>query len=100
MIQQLRQLISVSNQKGILSEMNKYKIKKTNKLIKQLKSYWKKLIEIESQHSEMIYRLEKSMEEKTGIKGIEFFTCDNEYVGIGNSERTMELIQRRKLEDE
>jgi len=74
------------------------KIKKTKKLIKKLKSYWKKLREIESQHSRMIYRLEKAMEEETGIDGIEFFFCDGEYAGIGNLERSMELIHSKELE--
>ena len=75
-----------------------YKIKITKKQIKQLKGYWKELIEINRQHHHAVYELEKRMEKMTGIKNIEFFKCDNEYVGIGNSERTMKLIQRRKLE--
>jgi len=47
-----------------------------------------------------IAELEKAMEENTGIKGIEFFFCDNEVVGIGSSDRTLPLIFRRELEEE
>jgi len=64
-----------------------YKIKKTKNLIKQLKPFWKKLKQLNTLHSTLIYELEKKMEKTTGIKEIEFFMCDNEYVGIGNSKR-------------
>ena len=37
--------------------------------------------------------IEMWMERETGIKGIEFFACDGDYVGVGNGDRTMKLIQ-------
>lgn len=80
--------------------MAKYKIKITKKLIKKLKPYWRELLEIERQHHNTVYRLEKRMEKEIGIKGIEFFQCDNEYIGIGNVVRTMPLIHDTKLERE
>lgn len=77
-----------------------YKIKKTKKLIKKLKPYWKVLSVINNQHRKTIYKLEKQMEKATGIKGIEFFMSDlGEYAGIGNLSRTMELIHERELEE-
>ena len=78
--------------------MKKYKIKITKKLLKQLKPFWIGLQAIENVFHKEVWSLEKKMEKKTGIKGIEFFQCDGEYVGIGNTERTMPLIQRKKLE--
>ena len=79
--------------------MNNYKIKKTKKLIKQLQSYWKELDIAEAKFRQATAEIEKRMEKETGIKGIEFFMCDNEYVGIGNLATTMELIHRRELEE-
>ncbi len=76
-----------------------YKIKKTNKLIKKLQPYWKKLQKIEAEFSQKVYKIEKQMEKATGIEGVEFFMCDNSYVGIGNCYRTMELIHDRELEE-
>ncbi len=61
-------------------------------LIKKLKPYWKEYQELDVLHRTLVYELEKKMEKGTGIKGIEFIYCDNECVGIGNEERTMELI--------
>jgi len=75
-----------------------YKIQVTPKTIKQLKFFWKKYLEIECKFYANIHELEKRMEKETGIKGIEFFYCDNECAGIGNMERTMPLIHRNKLE--
>lgn len=78
--------------------MKKSKIKKTKKLIKQLKPFWEDLQNKQKEFNKWVYSLEKVMEHRTGIKGVEFFMCDNEYVGIGNLERTMQLIQARELE--
>lgn len=75
-----------------------YKIKKTKKLIKQLQPYWKRLQRYEDDFRCVINNLERQMEKETGIKGIYFFMCDNEHVGIGNLETTMELIHGRELE--
>lgn len=76
----------------------KYKIKVTKKLLKQLKPFWKNLGDIEDKFYKQMGLLEKEMENKTGIKSIEFFRCDNEVVGIGNAERTMRLIRGHELE--
>lgn len=69
-----------------------YKIKKTKKLVKKLKSYWLVYGCIVDNYYEEIRKLEEKMEKETGIKGIEIFFCDGEAVGIGNADRSMELI--------
>lgn len=74
------------------------KIKMTRKLLRILKAYTKLYGRIEKKYHKEIYKLEKMMEHETGIKGIEFYFCDNEFTGIGNAERTMKLIHRGKLE--
>ncbi len=80
---------------------NYYKIKKTKKLIKQLKPYWKRMKYIRDKFNGQLYKLEEEMERALGIEGIEFFFCDNEIIGIGNAERNMELIHGYKeLNDE
>ena len=38
------------------------------------------------------------MQKEIEINHIEFFMCDNEYVGIGNMDRTLKLYQRKELE--
>lgn len=78
--------------------MNKpYKIKITKKLLRQLKPYWQTLGKYESNFFGMVWSLEKKMARETGIKGIEFFQVDGEYVGIGNLPRTMRLIHSKEL---
>jgi len=76
----------------------KNKIKKTKQLIKKLEPYWKELQEIEREYYSAVYRLEKRMSKEIGILGLEFFQCDNFFVGIGNLERTLPLIHARELE--
>ena len=79
----------------------KYKktVKPTNYQMKNIKCYWEVLQEIEEDFCFRISSLEKSMEIKTGIKGIEFFRNDfGEYCGVGNVDRTMKLIHRKELE--
>lgn len=46
-----------------------------------------------------IIKLEKVIQELTGIPNIELFFCDNDFAGIGHLERTMELIHREELEN-
>jgi len=75
--------------------MKKYKIKKTKALIKQLQPYWKEMEDVENRFFNKLIKLEKKMKKETGVEGIEFFHCDGEVVGIGNSSRTMELISFR-----
>jgi len=79
--------------------MKNYKYPKTKKLIKQLKPFLLTYKLIEEKHSKDIYKLEKSIEELTGIPDIELFFCDNAFVGIGNADRSMELIHREELEN-
>lgn len=80
--------------------MKKYKIKKTKKLIKKLHPYWDKLQNMHSDFLGKVGALEQKVEKATGIKGIEFFFCEmGYYAGIGNDERTMELIHDSELED-
>lgn len=78
--------------------MKKYKYFKTPKLIKRLKPFLITYKLIEDNYWKEINKLEKSIEELTGIPGIEFFFCDNECVGLGNAERTMELIRWEEIE--
>lgn len=77
------------------------KAKKTKKLIKQLKPYWKEVRKLESKFYKQLYKLQDKMRKETNIKGLEFFYCDGENVGIGNESRDMELIYDHELiEDE
>ena len=76
----------------------KYKIKVTKKLLKQLRPFWQEFRKIQSSYDIKIAKLEEIMARKTGIKNIEFFSCDNEVVGIGNAERTIPLIHDGELE--
>lgn len=75
----------------------KYKIKVTQKLVKQLKPFWRESQDIQDSYNIKIAGLEREMAKKTGIENIEFFFCDNEIVGIGNVERTMRLIHDVEL---
>ena len=80
--------------------MKTYKIKPTKKQLKIMKEAWEQLQKDEDTFSGLVMATEKWMEEKTGIKDIEFFRSPDDgcYCGIGNAERTMKLIQREKLE--
>ena len=73
-------------------------MKKTVELIKKLQPYWKQLQRLEGIFNKKVRNLEKRIEKEIGIEGIEFFMCDNEYVGIGNEKRTMKLIMMEELE--
>jgi hypothetical protein len=61
---------------------------------KKLSKYWAEVERIESQFYGKLYDLEKKMSKDTGIKDIEFFWCNNSIVGIGNADKTLELIHR------
>jgi hypothetical protein len=82
--------------------MNK---KERKKLIKQLKPYWATLTKIRDKFYNKIYRLKQKMEKETGIKYIEFFVCDDGYVGVGSGEydkngnRVLPLIHDWELEE-
>ena len=85
---------------NIDTKPHKYPIKKTKKLITQLKPYWKEVQELYDDFFEKVNDLEIKMQKdkKIGIDDIEFFWVDGDYVGIGNIGRTMRLIQREELE--
>lgn len=74
-----------------------YKIKVTKKLLKQLKSTWKKAKQAQEEYWSLIEAIETHAKEKTGID-IEVFHSDGELAGIGNYERTMRLIHAYELE--
>jgi len=76
----------------------KKEIKVTRKLLKQLKPFWQELQKIRDDYNIKAVGLERSMAKKTGIENIEFFSCDNDIVGIGNVERTLRLIHDTELE--
>jgi hypothetical protein len=76
-----------------------YQYKKTKELIKQLKPFLLAIESVEQQYSKDIRKIEEEIEEITGIPEIELIFCDNEIVGVGNAERTMELIHRREIEN-
>lgn len=74
-----------------------YPIKVDKQLIKKLKPYWKRFDKLQDSFLEKVYKLEKEMSEATGIRGVEFFSCDGYYCGIGNEERTIRLIHDEEL---
>ena len=84
------------NEKG--KTMKNYNIKINKRQLAIMKEAWKQLQKDEDIFSGLVMATEKWMEKETGIKDLEFFMCDNSYVGIGNADRTMKLIQREKLE--
>jgi hypothetical protein len=57
-----------------------------------IKISWLRFVEIENEFYDKLNELEKIMEAATKIEGIEFFSCDGEYMGVGNADRTMKLI--------
>ena len=74
------------------------KIKITRKLLRILKAYAKLFSRVEKRYYKERDRLEKIMENETGIKGIEF--CDGEFSGIGtpNEPGKIKVIFRDRLE--
>jgi hypothetical protein len=80
-------------------KMKKYPIKPTKKQLKLLKEYWKTLKQIQDDYYFQISILEKDMSLLSGIKDLEFFLSeDGYYCGIGNLDRTMNLIHANELE--
>jgi len=67
-------------------------------LIKKLKPYWKKTMELQGKYNLEIYGLEKQMQKELGIEDLEIFHSDGDAVGIGNSTRTMKLIHAYEIE--
>jgi len=75
-----------------------YRVIPSKKQLAVMKLYWKMLQMEDNIFWAKVAELEKKMSKKTGIKDLEFFKCDGDYCGIGNSDRTMELIQMEYLE--
>jgi len=76
----------------------KYPIKPTEKQLEIMKLYWAMLQTELSIFYAYVGNLERDMSDATKIDGLEFFSSDNEFVGIGNYDRTLNLIQREELE--
>jgi len=76
----------------------KYPIKPTEKQLEVMKLYWAMLQTEISLFYGKVGKLERDMSDGTLIDGLEFFQVDNDFVGIGNYDRTMNLIQREELE--
>jgi hypothetical protein len=76
----------------------KYPIKPTEKQLKIMKLYWAMLQTELSLFYGKVGQLERDMYKDTKIQGLEFFQCDNEFVGIGDYDRTMRLLQRTELD--
>jgi len=74
------------------------RVKATEKLIKQLKPYWKELDDLEGEFQVKVYNLEGKMNKEIGRTDLEFFMCDGDYVGIGDIGRAMKLIHSQELE--
>lgn len=75
-----------------------YTLKPTKKQLKAMKIFWAMLQKEQDKFYKEVQALEIGMSDAVGIDGLEFFQCDNDYVGIGNTERTLKLIQREELE--
>jgi len=74
-------------------------IKVTKDIIEKLKPYWQEFELMQEEFIGKVYSLEQKMSKDIGIKDLEFFQCDGDYVGIGNVERTMRLIHIHELEN-
>lgn len=68
----------------------RYVVKPPSKRI--LRKYWNEMEKVSDIFYGQIQEIEKRMEKETGIKGIEFFSSDGSYCGIGNADRTMPLV--------
>ncbi len=77
----------------------KKEIKVTSKLLNKLHMFWPVVELLENQYYTEINKLEKSLEELTGIKDILIFHSDGEIVGVGNAEKTIRLIHRHEIEE-
>ena len=76
----------------------KYSVKPPEKQLNLMKLYWAMLGCEKTRFFAKVYELEKKMCEDTGIDDLEFFQVDNDFVGIGNLDRTMNLIHANELE--
>jgi hypothetical protein len=76
----------------------KYPIKPTEKQLNIMKLYWSMLQTELSLFYGRVGKLERDMSDATKIDTLEFFQVDNDFVGVGNYDRTLKLIQREELE--
>jgi len=74
-----------------------YKIKITSKIKKKINILWQEYLCIENEYFFNIQNLEDRFAKETGIKDIEIFFSGDGAVGIGNTSRTMPLIQREDI---
>ena len=72
-------------------------IKPNKKQLKLMKGAWEWLRLEQDEFYSKVQKIEERLSIVTGIPDLEFFMCDNEYVGIGNVGRTMKLIQWENL---
>ena len=61
---------------------------------RSLDKYFKEAESAGNIYSMLLNDIEKKMAKETGIEDIEFFFCDGDLAGIGNTSRTMKLIHR------
>lgn len=76
----------------------KYSIRPTKKQLEVFKLYWAMLQSELTLFYAKVGELENEMSVISEIDGLNFFQVDNDFVGIGNYERTMKLIQKEELE--
>jgi hypothetical protein len=76
----------------------KYPIHPTKNQMEAMKLYWSMLQTEYSLFYARVGQLERDMSDAAKIDGLEFFQCDNDFVGVGNYDRTLKLIQREELE--
>jgi hypothetical protein len=78
--------------------MDKYKAVPTKKQLEIIKKYWRAF----KLEEELFYShqrcLEIAMSQESGIEELKFFNVDGDWCGIGNSDRTMRLLQSKQLD--
>ena len=75
----------------------KYKI--TPSLLKTIKRLWKlNYCTIEDEYWQGVKDFEKLLAKETDIKDIEVVILEGGVIGIGNTSRTMPLLQRNEIE--
>lgn len=77
----------------------KYKIKPSKKQLSIIRLYWKMFQAEYANFWGKLGDLEEKMSKETGIKDLEFFQSDGDWVGIGNGSRTMGLIHGEDLNE-
>jgi hypothetical protein len=75
-----------------------YTLKPTKKQLETMKLYWAMLKQEENLFYVKVYELEKNMSERVGLEDLEFFQTESGFAGIGNMDRTMNLIHSKELE--